>query len=304
MDQPIDNIQLNFSEESLMVLNICLAFIMFGVALDLKPSDFKRLVKNPQGTVLGLISQFLVLPALTFLVILILNPMPSLALGMIMVAACPGGNVSNFICTLARGNVALSVTLTGLSSTFAVLLTPLNFTLWASMLPGSETLASDIHLNPTQVIFTIITLLAVPLMLGMFTNSAFPETTAKIKRPVRILSIIIFAAFVVIAFVNNFDFFVEYIHIIALLVLAHNAVALVGGYSMGRIFGQDQPTCRAISIETGIQNSGLALVIIFNFFEGMGGMALIAAWWGIWHLISGSILAYFWSRRAVAVSPA
>ncbi|HAA11914.1 MAG TPA: symporter [Cytophagales bacterium] len=298
MQTEIDNIALNFNEASLTTLNIALAFIMFGIALDLTPNDFRRLVQSPKSTLVGLLSQFLILPALTFLLILIFRPAPSMAMGMILVAACPGGNVSNFISTIAKGNIALSVTLTGLASTLAIFFTPLNFALWAKALPDSSSLQQEFSINPGEVVFTILTLLAVPLVIGMYTNHKFPEFVKKIKRPVRNMSVMFFAGFVVVAFTNNVEYFLEHIHLIAFLVFVHNAVALSSGYGIASLFRLDGPTRRSISIETGIQNSGLALVIIFNFFDGIGGMAIIAAWWGIWHLISGSVIGYFWSRRA------
>ena len=115
-------------------------------------------------------------------------------------------------------------------------------------------------------------------------------------------SIAIFAAIVIMAFSANFDLFLSYIHLVILLVLAHNAVALLAGYNLGTLFKLEQQDRRSIAIETGIQNSGLGLILIFGFFDGLGGMAIVAAWWGIWHILSGLSLAYFWQRNA-HVSP-
>lgn len=293
----IDDIQLNFSEDSLRVLNICLGIIMFGVALDLHWADFKRLVSEPKSTLTGMVSQFLLLPFLTFLVVWIFKPHPSLALGMILVAACPGGNISNFMCQLAKGNIALSVSLTAITTLVAIFMTPLNFTLWGSILPETAQLMEVISIDPIDMFKTISTLLGLPLVLGMLFNHYFPKVTAKIKKPVKIASIIFFAAFVVIAFKNNYDHFLSYIHLVALMVLIHNAVGLLGGFGLGKLMRLPKNDVRAIAIETGIQNSALALILIFNFFDGKGGMALIAGWWGIWHIISGLSLAAFWSRK-------
>ena len=113
-----------------MAVNIVIALIMFGVALDIRWRHFIDLLKNPKSVVVGAVSQFLLLPALTFLLVLIVKPTPTVALGMILVAACPGGNISNFMSYLAKGNTALSVSLTAVSTSLAVLMTPLNFTLW------------------------------------------------------------------------------------------------------------------------------------------------------------------------------
>ncbi len=294
---PIDEIRLNFSEDSLRVLNICLGIIMFGVALDLHWSDFKRLVSEPKSTLTGMASQFLLLPFLTFLLILIFNPNPSIALGMFLVAACPGGNISNFICQLAKGNVALSVSLTAITTMVAIFMTPLNFTFWGSILPGTKALMQEISINPIDMFKTIVILLGLPLVLGMLFNYHFPKITARIKKPVKIASILFFAAFVIIAFSNNYDYFIKYIHLVALMVLIHNALGLTGGFLFAKLMKLPKIDARSISIETGIQNSALALILIFNFFDGKGGMALIAAWWGIWHILSGLTLAAFWSRK-------
>lgn len=293
----VDDIQLNFSEDSLTVLNICLGIIMFGVALDLHWSDFKRLVSEPKSTLTGVVSQFLLLPFLTFLLVWAFNPHPSIALGMLLVAACPGGNISNFMCQLAKGNVALSVSLTAIATTLAIFMTPLNFTFWGSLLPSTSGLMQEISINPIDMFKTIVVLLGLPLILGMLFNYHFPKITAKIKKPVKIASILFFGAFVIIAFSNNYDYFLKYIHLVALIVLIHNGLGLIGGFSFAKLMKLPKNDARSISIETGIQNSALALILIFNFFDGKGGMALIAAWWGIWHILSGLTLASFWAKR-------
>lgn len=295
-DPTIDQVQLNFSEDSLWLLNMCLGFIMYGVALELKPSHFKTFVTAPLPLLVGVFSQFLLLPALTFLLCIILKPHPSMALGLMLVAACPGGNVSNFISLQANGNAALSVALTAISTSLSVVMTPLNFTFWGGLYEPSAVLLTSIDINGWGIFKSIFMLLGIPLLLGMLTNHYRPNFTKSISKGVRLTSILIFAGFVIIAFVKNTEIFLKYISIIALLVLLHNALALAGGYSIARLARLAQPDRRSIAIETGIQNSGLALVIIFNFFDGLGGMAIIAGWWGIWHIVSGMVMAKTWSR--------
>ena len=290
------DIALNFSPESLTILNICIGFVMFGIALDLTVGDFKRLVENPKASIAGVLSQFVLLPALTFLVVLIWKPEPSMALGMILVAACPGGNVSNFICYFAKGNAALSVTLTSISTFLAIFMTPFNFAFWSGMLPGMEA-EQQISISAWEMFQQILVIILIPLVLGMAFNHFYPKVTAKLRKPISILSMVIFLGFIAMAFAKNANVFVEYFEVIALLVFAHNALALGTGYGVATIFGLEQRDRRTIAIETGIQNSGLGLVLIFTFFGGMGGMALIAAWWGIWHIISGFALAFWWRRN-------
>lgn len=295
----MDEVSLNFNSEGLLLLNFLLGFIMFGVALDLKVVDFKRVLLNPKASIIGLISQWVILPIITLILIFIFEPQPSMALGMILVACCPGGNISNFISKLAGGNAALSVSLTALTTSAAIFMTPFSFAFWSSFIESADGLKSSISLNIWDMFSTIIYLIVIPVILGVTFAQYKPEIAQKIKKPVNIISIVIFAAFVVIAFMKNANYFLEYIHVIFVIVLFHNGLAFLSGYWMAKLGGLEESERKAISIETGIQNSGLGLVLIFNFFDGIGGMAIIAGWWGIWHIVAGLIIAFIWSDRKV-----
>jgi BASS family bile acid:Na+ symporter len=305
----LDHVRLNFSPESLHMLNIALAFIMFGVALEIKLDHFKKILLHPKSAVLGALSQFILLPFLTFLLVIALNRFlsPTMALGMILVAACPGGNISNFISSLARANVALSVSLTAIATLLAIFLTPLNFAFWGKLAVNfyshsdTNALLRPIEIDAFQMYQTVFILLGIPLILGVLINTRFPAFTLKIVRPIKRISIIIFVAIVVMALANNFDHFLGAIEYVFLIVLLHNAIALGAGYFMGTVFKRPLEDRKTISIETGIQNSGLALVLIFNpkIFPPemeLGGMAIIAAWWGIWHIIAGLGIAGLWTN--------
>jgi len=295
--EAIDEVRLNFSEDNLFILNILLGFIMFGVALGIKKTHFTDLVKDPKSPIIGVISQFILLPFITFLLVMILRPAPSLALGMMLVAACPGGNISNFISSFSGSNAALSVGLTAIATLGAVIMTPLNFSFYGSLYPDAASILQDIQIDFLEMLKTVFILLIVPLILGMLFAQRFPKTTAKMQPPISVLSFSIFTFFVLIAFFKNYDLFLNWIHAVVFLVLIHNALGLMLGYFLPKVFKRPEKDCRAISIETGIQNSGLALVLIFNFFDGLGGMTIVAAWWGIWHMISGLTLAIFWKKR-------
>lgn len=296
MNQDVDSITLNFSNDSLWALYVCLAIIMYGVALDLKPDDFKRLLKNPKPTLIGIFSQFLLLPAITFLLVVILKPAPSIAMGMMLVASCPGGNISNFMTYLAKGNTALSVSLTAFSSLAAVFMTPLNLKIWGSMYEPTNKILREVSLEPFEVFKAIALILIVPLILGMLTNQWKPTIAGKMAKILKPFSILIFLAFIAIAFMGNWDIFLNNIHHVIILVFFHNAIALLSGYWLARLSGLSFKDQKSLAIETGIQNSGLGLLLIFSFFNGLGGMALVAAWWGIWHIISGLSVAGYWSR--------
>ncbi len=295
----IDQVTLNFSEANLFYLNLSLGFIMFGVAINLRVEDFIRVIRNPRSALVGMASQFFVLPTLTFLLILIIQPRPSFALGMMLVAACPGGNISNFMVAMARGNTALSVSLTAVSSTLAIFMTPINIAFWGSMYPPTAAILTEVSLDFWQLLKTITMLLLIPIVIGMFLRKWKPAIADKLHPVMHYSSIAIFAGIVIMAFSANFNLFLSYIHLVILLVLVHNAIALLAGYNLGALFRLQQQDCRSIAIETGIQNSGLGLILIFGFFDGLGGMAIVAAWWGIWHIISGLSLAYIWNNRPV-----
>ena len=294
---PLDALQLNFNEANLLVLNFVLGLIMFGIALDLQLTDFMNIAKFPRAMLAGMLGQFFILPALTFVLVQILKPAPSIALGMFLVAACPGGNVSNFLTHLSRGHAALSISMTAISTVAALLMTPLNFGFWAAQYSGTQQLLTQIALNPWEMCRAILLILGVPLALGLLLARRFPNFAQRARRPMKYFSIIVFVLFIVIAFGANWQNFLTHVRHVAFAVCLQNALALGGGYFTAFVVGLGEKDRRAVAIEVGIQNSGLGLGLIFNFFGGLGGAALITAWWGIWHLISGGLLALFWSRR-------
>lgn len=292
----LDEIQLNFNQDSLLLMNICMGLVMFGVALELSLQDFSKVLKKPKGFIAGLISQFLLLPVITFLLVLLIEPTPSVALGMILIACCSGGNISNMLTVMAGGNPALSVSLTAFATLAAVVATPANFALWGNLYLSTGAELPSVSISFLDMLKTILLMVGLPLILGMWFREKFPKTNEKIRRPIRLLSIIIFGAFVIGAFSANFQIFLEYIHFIIIIVLLHNALAYGSGYILGRTFGLSTADKKTITIETGIQNAGIALVLIFNFFDGLGGMAIIAGWWGIWDIISGLAVAWRLSK--------
>ncbi|TGK24094.1 bile acid:sodium symporter family protein [Leptospira yasudae] len=293
----LDAVRINFNESGLVFLNILLGLIMYGIALDLRLEDFKLLFEKPRASLTGIISQFVFFPFATYLLLWILNPPPGVALGMLLVAACPGGNISNFITSVAKGNTALSISLTAFSSALAIVATPFNFFFWGNLYPPVQATLKEISLNPWDVFRAILVILLIPIALGLLTQRYLPKITKKIEKPIKILSALIFAAFLVIALAANFSVFLKVINKVFLYVLLMNSTGFLLGYFFAKLMRLDEKDARCISIETGIQNSGLGLVLIFAFFGGQGSMAIIAATWGIWHAIAGITLAWFWSKR-------
>ncbi len=313
----LDSVRLNFSADSLLILNLTIAFIMFGVALELKPKHFKNLALNPKAAAVGAVSQFILMPFMTFLLAIAFRNYitPTIGLGMILVASCPGGNVSNFFSALAKGNVALSVSLTAISDFGAIIITPFSFAFWGTLFTKLYSLLSTSGLvRPLEIPFmhvlqTVIILLGIPLTLGMLINLYFPKLTSKILVHVKRLSLVAFGAIIAVIFMKNWEFFLQYIKFVFLIVLIHNALALSLGWSFASLFKLPRRDRKTISIETGIQNSGLALILLFNpnIFPpdvAVGGMAFIAAWWGIWHLIAGLVMGGIWSGFRLTPKPA
>lgn len=295
MEGGLSTVQIDFSEDRLMALNIAMAFIMFGVALSIESKNFKEVKSNPKSVITGVVTQFILLPFFTFVFVYFTKPMEGLALGLILVAACPGGNVSNFFSNLSRGNVALSITLTAIATILAIFLTPINFEFWSNLYLG-ERVGKGITLETWKMLKTIFTILGAPLLLGLLFRYKFNKLASKIAEPIKLLSFVLLVVIIGIAFIQNIEIFKKYYHYIIYLVFFHNAIALGSAYLISKMVGNNEQDSRTISIETGIQNSGLGLVIIFSVFQGNGGMAIIMAWWGIWHIVGGTIMSLIFTR--------
>lgn len=296
----------------MFIVNIILAFVMFGVALGIKPQTFKDVFKNPKSVIIGVCSQWIALPAVTFLVAIALNQWitPMIALGMILVASCPGGNISNFMSSLSKGNIELSVSMTAITTAFAPIVTPFNFFFWGSLYSHVISIQNDI---PRLVIpffpmlEQIVLLLGVPIVLGLVFARYFPNATKKITKPAQILSILLFIAMAIVSFSQNFQLIVDNIIYVFFIVLLHNASALMTGYFGGKLARVPEADRRSFTVEIGIQNSGLGLILLFNpaifppeIWHGhYGGMLFITAWWGIWHIVSGLSVAYYFRRKPI-----
>lgn len=310
--ESLNALTINFGTGGMFIVNIILAFVMFGVALGIKPQTFKDVFKNPKSVIIGVCSQWIALPAVTFLVAIALNQWitPMIALGMILVASCPGGNISNFMSSLSKGNIELSVSMTAITTAFAPIVTPFNFFFWGSLYSHVISIQNDL---PRLVIpffpmlEQILLLLGVPIFLGLLFARYFPNATKKITKPAQILSILLFIAMAIVSFSQNFQLIVDNIIYVFFIVLLHNASALGTGFLGGTLGKVSVADRRSLTIETGIQNSGLGLILLFNpaifppeIWHGhYGGMLFITAWWGIWHIVSGLTVAFLFRRNPI-----
>lgn len=310
--ESLNSISINFGTAGMALVNIILAVVMFGVALGIRTSTFREVFLKPKSIITGVLLQWVGLPAVTFLLVLALGRWitPMVALGMILVASCPGGNISNFISSLSKGNVELSVSMTACTTVFAPIVTPFNFYFWGTLYYRVISMSGEI---PVLVIpfgpmlWQILLLLGIPIVAGMLFTHRFPALSERIRKPFSVLSVILFAAMVLIAFSRNFSLFTDNIVYVFIIVLIHNSAALATGWTGARAAGLPVRDRRAITIEVGIQNSGLGLTLLFNpaifppdIWHGhYGGMLFVTAWWGIWHIVSGLTVAGIFRRTPV-----
>lgn len=308
IESAIDAINVTLNAGGMNTINIVLAFVMYGVALGIKPHMFVDVFKKPKSVVVGVCCQLILLPLLTFLLALLMDKAGwiswTMALGMILVASCPGGNISNFISSLSKANIELSVCLTAISTALAVFMTPFNFWLYGNLFLKFAAVHGEVpYLTiPLWDVFkTIFILLGIPLTLGILTSHYLPKVAEKLKKPFQYVSVVFFLVMVILSFMGNMDAFLKCIKYIFVIVLVHNLLALSTGFSMATVFKLPRRDRRTLTIETGIQNSGLGLVLllgtsIFASLPPHGGMLVITAWWGVWHIISGLTVAFFFNR--------
>jgi len=293
----IDQVKLNFNESSLVLLSIMLGFLMFGIALDTKVEDFRSVARMPKAMAVGIAAQFVCLPAITFGLTILLGFSASISLGMILVACCPPGNISNVLTYRSKGNVALSVSMTAISNLLAIFLMPLNIAFWGGIHPEASEILTSIELSALEMLGEIVLIIGLPFVVGITLAHRHPRFAARAQPWVKRFSLLALVAFILIAFASNFTAFREHIAIVALAVFLHDTLALSLGYGIAASFKLEERNRRAVTFEVGVRNAGLGLGIIFSFFDGLGGMAMVAGWWGIWDIIAGLALSSWWAGR-------
>ena len=316
--QILDQLEVNLTQGSMLLVNIILAFVMFGVALGIKLDTFKDVVRNPKSVLTGLFLQWVALPAATCLLVIILNPVitPMVAIGMILVACCPGGNISNFITSLSKGNAELSVFMTAITTLFATLVTPFNFWLWGTLycrFAEAKHEIPNLDIPFMDMLMQIVLILGVPIVLGVIVSRYLPTLAKRLAKPAQVLSILLFLCMVVVSVSQVLSSFPSYhaghsvymcLLVALVIVILHNATALYTGYSGSTLMKLPRIDRRSITIEVGIQNSGLGLTLLLNdkifdpqIWSHNGGMVVIVALWGVWHIISGLSIATIFRRK-------
>ena len=280
-----------------LVLSGVLALMVFSVALELKVADFRRVAQTPKAVVCGLIPQFILLPVGTWLATFALDLPANVEAAMILVAACPGGSLSNVVTHFGRGNTALSVSVSAVASVIALFATPFNFGWMIATNPATASWLRALNLDASGIWVSLVLLLAIPMTLGLWVAHQFPAITAKIRKPLGNFSLFALLAFIVIGLIKERQLLTLGLLPMLAIVIIHNASGLFFGWITSVAMGVSERDRRAVMIEGGMQNSGLALGIIALQFNSDLGMVIIASLWGMWHIVSGLSLAWWWRRK-------
>lgn len=289
--QGIDEVTVELGRGSEIALGLALAIMMLSVALTLAPSNFNFLKKQPKPFIVGALLQLLGLPLLTLALCFAIKPSPSVALGMILISCCPGGNVSNVLVMLSRGNTALSVSLTAFSSFTAAFITPLAILFWCGLYPPTSKLLNSIDFNTWSFLIQTSVILVLPIVLGMLIKIYFGSFAKRIQKPLTILSTVLLLAIITLGLMKHWStFLVLGVGVISLVVL-HNGLAFLMGNLIAKFCRLDEHNQRAITFEVGIQNAGLGIVILLTQMSSLGGAAVVAGLWGVWHIMAGLLLA-------------
>ena len=280
-----------------LALSAVLATMVFSVALELRLLDFRRVAQTPRAVICGLIPQFLLLPVATWAATLLLDLPANTEAAMLLVASCPGGSLSNVVTHFGRGNTALSVSISAVASVLALLLTPFNFTWMVASNPATASWLRELAIDPSAIWWSLVVLLALPMSLGLFVSHQFPGAAERMRRPLARFSVFALLAFIAIGLVRERHLLTAQIAPQLLVVVLHNASGLLLGWLCARAFRMQERDARAVIIEGGMQNSGLALGIIAVQFNADLGMVIVASLWGIWHIVSGMSLAVLWRSK-------
>ena len=263
-------------------VNYLLMIVMFGMGLTLKLEDFKVVFTRPKDIIIGAIGQFTIMPLLAFLLSIIFKLPPELAVGVILVGTCPGGTSSNVMTYLAKGDVALSVGMTSVSTILAPFATPLLTLLYAGQ---------KVDVNAVSMFVSIVQVVILPIALGFIINKFFYKFTNSIKEILPLISVLAIVAIVAAVVSANSQRLMQVGYLVIIVVILHNCLGYLLGYLLGKLFKLNNAKCKAVSIEVGMQNSGLATSLAATHFASMALATVPGAIFSVWHNISGSIVA-------------
>jgi BASS family bile acid:Na+ symporter len=296
----IDQADFHFDPKVGLILGLMVAVMVFAVALDLRWDQFRRVLRVPKAPIIGLIAQLVILPAVAFFIGRYMVHTPSVALGLLLVAACPGGSVSNYLTSLAKGDVATSVTITAVITVTSILTTPMLFTGLASANPTTLHLLKTIGINPGELAAMFLVTVAIPIAGGMLLTARRPALAARIRVWARRISMVLFVLVVTVGTLANLGLMLDYAREAVVPVAIACAAALVVGWGLARLVGLNAADRRAVTIEAGGQQVGLAIGIAVAFFPSLAGVAVTGAIWGAVQVCLIVPLVALWSRMPPA----
>jgi BASS family bile acid:Na+ symporter len=299
----IDQALINFNPQMGLAVAVMVGFLVFAVALDLTWEQFRSVLEKPKAPAIGLVAQYLILPGVAFGIGMLTADTPSIALGLLLVACCPAGALSNYLTGVARGSVATSVSMTTISTLFSVVVTPLVFAFWAAMNPETQAVLAQIGIDPKRVVMVLLVMLIVPVAAGMIVRARRPGTADKIAPWARRIARVVFAVVVAILLIGNVDVLASFAKTALPPVLVTFAIAVVLGWGLARVSGLQAADRRAVTLEVAFQNVALALGLAVAFFPTLAGVAITSILWGIVHLTIGFAIAAVWMRMPIAEKP-
>jgi BASS family bile acid:Na+ symporter len=265
-----------------------LGLVMLGMGMTLTAANFAEVLRRPGVIALGTALQFLLMPAFAWMLARALGLSPYLMAGLVLVGACPGGTASNVVTYLARGDVALSITLTTVSTLLAVVATPL--LTWVYV-------GARVPVPVVDMLLSVLKIVIAPVVAGLLINHYWGAHLGRLKRLFPLVSVVAIVLIIAIIVALNAGQLAGMAVTVVLAVVLHNSLGLAGGYLVPRLLGLPERTCRTLAIEVGMQNSGLGVALAVKYFAPAA--ALPGAVFSIWHNLSGSLLAAWWSRRPV-----
>ncbi len=292
----IDDLQLELGDGVQLGVKIVVALFLFGIALDTRLDDVRDVVRRPGVIGAGLAAQFVVVPAATVLLALVLDVRGSVAIGMVLVVCCPAGNVSNILTHRARGDVALSISLTTASTVVAVVVTPVALAFWCGFVPQADALLRDVDLDPWGMVAEAVLLIGLPFAAGLAVAARWPSASGVARRVLEPATLTLLAIIIVGGLASQLGTFLDFVGVVAVAIVLQNALSLGVGYAVGRGLRLPDAGARAMTFELGLRNTGLALVLALEFFPTLGGVAFVAALWGLWDVTTGFVLATWWRR--------
>jgi bile acid:Na+ symporter, BASS family len=295
----IDSLQFELSGGFQLAIKILIAVFLFGVALDSRPSDFRDVARRPWLVAVCLATQYAVIPALTLLMVSALGVHPSVALGLLFVACCPSGNLSNLLTHRARGNVSMSVSLTTASNALCVLLTPVTFAFWGSLNADVDALMRSVEIGFWDMAADVALLIGLPFAAGLLVARIWPRAAERARRPVDTGTLVVLLLLILGGLAGQAEVILLGLTAVVAAAVVQNLFSLLAGYGVGLACRLPPAGVRTMTFEIGIRNTALAMVLVLAYFGEIGGAALAVAFWGLWDSVTGVALAQWWRRHPV-----